>query len=171
MEVSDGQLKGVKRITPPTLHEDFRGQYIELYNETLYREHGIPIHFVQDDMSVSSKHVLRGIHGDQKTWKLISCLAGRLYVVVVDCDERSPQFRQWEAFTISDQNRQQILVPPKHGIAHLVLTDYAIFHYKQSTYYERASQFSLLWNDPALAIWWPVSNPLVSRRDAGLEGP
>lgn len=169
MEMSKTRLNGVLKITPPTIFEDFRGHYVETYNEKLYQAAGIDVRFVQDDISVSSRHVLRGLHGDGNTWKLISCLEGRFYMVVLDWDPASPQYRQWEAFVLSEQNRQQILVPPRHGLGHLVLSERAIFHYKQSAYYDRASQFTLRWNDPALGIWWPVQTPILSRRDAGLE--
>jgi len=169
VEVSRAKLDGVLLIKPPTIFEDFRGTYVEIYNEKLYSEAGIKVKFVQDDVSVSSKHVLRGIHGDQETWKLISCLYGKFYLVVVNWDETSPQFGQWESFVLSDQNRLQVLVPPKFGNGHLVLSDLAIFHYKQSAYYNRAGQFTILWNDPKLNIWWPVKNPIVSRRDEGSE--
>ena len=70
---------------------------------------------------------------------------------------------------LSDQNRLQVLVPPKFGNGHLVLSAQAIFHYKQSSYYDRSTQFTLLWNDPKLDIWWPVTNPILSRRDEGAE--
>ena len=169
MQVCDTKLDGVKLITPPTAFEDFRGTYVELYNRELYHEHGITADFVQDDISTSSKHVLRGIHGDAKTWKLISCLVGRFYLVVVNNDPTHPQYRQWQAFTLSDANHLQVLVPPKFGNGHLVLSDFTVFHYKQSTDYDRASQFTLMWNDPALGLWWPVRDPIVSRRDMGLE--
>lgn len=169
MQVADTTLQGVKLITPPTMAEDFRGTYVELYNEELYRAHGIEVSFVQDDISTSSRHVLRGIHGDGKTWKLISCLVGSFYLMVVNNDPSHPQYRQWQGFTLSDRNRQQVLVPPKFGNGHVVMSEVAVFHYKQSTYYDRPSQFTLLWNDPALGLWWPVAQPIVSRRDAGLE--
>lgn len=165
MDVLKTKLANVLQITPPTIFEDFRGSYVELYNEELYQQAGIGVKFLQDDFSVSSKHVLRGIHGDCGTWKLISCLLGRFYMVVVNWDETSPQYRQWESFTLSEENRQQILVPPKHGLGHLVLSERAIFHYKQSSYYDRPSQFTLRWNDPAMNIWWPVKDPLLSQRD------
>lgn len=165
MEVNKTKLDGVLLIKPPTIFEDFRGTYVELFNESLYKTSGISVHFVQDDISVSSRHVLRGIHGDVETWKLISCLHGKFYLVVVNWDETSPQYRQWEAFTLSDQNRLQILIPPKFGNGHLVLSEVAIFHYKQSSYYNRAGQFTILWNDPDLNLWWPVRNPIISRRD------
>lgn len=169
MKVEKTKLDGVLQITPPTLFEDWRGEYVETYNEQLYREQGIEVQFVQDDISVSDRHVLRGLHGDAITWKLISCLYGKFYLVVVNNDPESPQYRQWASFVLSDANRKQVLIPPKFGNGHLVLSDKAVFHYKQNTYYDRAGQFTLLWNDPELNLWWPVPNPLVSRRDAGLE--
>jgi dTDP-4-dehydrorhamnose 3,5-epimerase len=168
MDVARTRLDGVLLITPPTIFEDFRGQYVETYNRRLYQAAGIDQEFVQDDISVSGHRVLRGIHGDQATWKLISCLHGSFYFVVVNNDPESAQYRQWEAFTLSDRNRLQVLVPPKFGNGHLVLSETAIFHYKQTTEYARAAQFTLLWNDPALQIWWPLADPLVSRRDQGL---
>jgi len=169
VKVEKTKLDGVLQITPPTVFEDWRGEYVETYNEQLYREQGIDVQFVQDDISVSDRHVLRGLHGDASTWKLISCLYGKFYLVVVNNDPESPQYRQWASFVLSDANRKQVLIPPKFGNGHLVLSDKAIFHYKQNTYYDRAGQFTLLWNDPELDLWWPVPNPLVSRRDAGLE--
>ena len=169
MEVFKTKLDGVLLIKPPTIFEDFRGTYVETYNEELYTKAGINVDFVQDDISVSSKHVLRGIHGDKETWKLISCLYGRFYLAVVNWDESSPQFRQTESHVLSDADRLQVLVPPKFGNGHLVLSDLAIFHYKQSTYYDREGQFTLLWNDPELDIDWPVTDPILSMRDEGLE--
>ncbi len=169
MEVTKGKLDGVVVIKPPTIFEDFRGTYVETYNQEIYREAGITVDFVQDDISVSTQHVLRGIHGDRETWKLISCLSGKFYLVVVNWDSSSPQYGQWEAFTLSEQNRLQVLVPPKFGNGHVVLSEQAIFHYKQSSYYDRAGQFTLIWNDPQLKIWWPIERPIVSQRDAGVE--
>ena len=169
MEVSKTKLDGVLLIEPPTIFEDFRGTYVETYNEKLYTEAGINVKFVQDDIAASSRHVLRGIHGDTETWKLVSCLYGEFYLVVVNWDDASPQFGKWESFILSDQNRLQVLVPPKFGNGHLVLSELAIFHYKQSTYYNRAGQFTLLWNDPKLNIQWPNNKPILSRRDEGSE--
>ncbi len=165
VEVSKTNLDRVLLITPPTVFEDFRGTYVEIYNEELYRAAGIDADFVQDDISTSTRHVLRGIHGDDRTWKLISCLQGTFYLVVVNCDRDSDRFGNWESFVLSDANRRQVLVPPGYGNGHLVLSDQAIFHYKQSTYYDRASQFTYAWNDSKLGIWWPVKNPVMSQRD------
>jgi dTDP-4-dehydrorhamnose 3,5-epimerase len=157
-------LDGVLLIKPD-VHEDHRGFYVETYNEEVYNKHGVNVKFVQDDISVSTKNVLRGIHGDNETWKLISCLYGKFYFVVVNCDKESKTFGRWQSFTLSDTNRHQVLVPPKHGNGHLVLSDLTIFHYKQSSYYQPGRQFTYLWNDPKLNIWWPIKNPILSTRD------
>ncbi len=164
MQVSKTKLDGVL-LVKPEVFEDFRGQYVETYNDKLYAEHGITAKFVQDDISVSSRHVLRGIHGDAETWKLVSCLYGKFYLVVVNCDRQSPGFGQWQSFALSDANRLQVLIPPKHGNGHVVLSDQAIFHYKQSSYYNPKGQFTYKWDDAELKIWWPVKQPLVSQRD------
>ena len=164
MKVKKTNLEGVLKITLDTF-EDHRGYYIETYNEDLYKKNGIDIKFIQDDVSVSKKNVLRGIHGDRETWKLISCLEGEFYLMVVNNDENSPQFKKWESFTLTENNTIQILVPPKFGNGHLVLTDRAIFHYKQSTYYNPKGQFTIRWNDPEYNITWPISIPILSKRD------
>lgn len=169
IEASKTDLDGVLLIKLD-FFEDHRGEYIETYNEALYKENGIDTRFVQDDISVSTKNVLRGIHGDDCTWKLISCLYGRFYLVVVNCDTESKDFGKWQSFILSDKNRQQILVPPKYGNAHLVLSDMTIFHYKQSTYYDRKKQFTYKWDDPKLNISWPIKNPILSQRDESTDG-
>jgi len=168
MEVSKTKLDRVLLIKPPTIFEDFRGSYVETYNQELYQKAGIMVSFVQDDISVSTRHVLRGIHGDAETWKLVTCLHGRFYLVVLNYDKDSAQFGKWEGFTLSDRNHLQVLIPPKFGNGHVVLSEEAIFHYKQNTYYNRAGQFTVAWNDPRFNIWWPVRNPIVSQRDAGV---
>lgn len=164
MEVEKTQLDGVKLIKLQPF-EDFRGQYVETYNEEAYYKAGIEVKFVQDDISVSSQHVLRGIHGDAETWKLISCLHGSFYLMVINNDMNSSQYRKWQGFTLSDTNRHQVLVPPFFGNGHVVLTERAIFHYKQNTYYNPRGQFTIVWNDPEYGMWWPIKSPILSRRD------
>jgi dTDP-4-dehydrorhamnose 3,5-epimerase len=164
MRIIPTKLKGVSQIQLDAF-EDHRGHYVELYNEETYRKNGIDVRFVQDDISISTRHVLRGIHGDAETWKLITCLHGEFYLVVVNCDTLSPDFGKWESFILSDRNGRQVLVPPKFGNGHLVLSDITSFHYKQSTYYNPAGQFTYKWNDPRLNIWWPIKDPILSRRD------
>ncbi|MHC4636437.1 MAG: dTDP-4-dehydrorhamnose 3,5-epimerase [Planctomycetota bacterium] len=164
IEVTKTELEGVLTIKP-SVFEDHRGQYIETYNEKLYIDNGIEVKFVQDDISVSTKGVLRGLHGDDETWKLISCLYGEFYFIVLDYNEKSKNYGKWLYFNLSDTNRLQVLVPPKYANAHLVLSDTAIFHYKQSTYYEQTKQFTVKWNDPRFNISWPIDSPILSKRD------
>ena len=164
MQVEKTKLDGVLLIKP-YIFEDFRGQYIETYNYDLYKKNGIEVEFKQDDISISSRHVLRGIHGDSETWKLISCHLGSFYLMVVNNDPASLQYRQWQGFTLSETNHHQVLVPPKFGTGHVVMSDRAMFHYKQNTYYNPAGQFTIIWNDPQYRMWWPIKNPILSRRD------
>lgn len=164
IKVSKTKLKDVLQIFP-AIFKDFRGEFVETYNKELYKKKGISVGFFQDDVSSSKKNVLRGIHGDNKTWKLLSCLCGKLYFVVVNCDKKSKDFGRWQSFVLSDKNRQQILAPPKYGCAYLVLSKEAIFSYKQSTYYKPGCQFSYKWNDPRFNIKWPIKNPILSERD------
>lgn len=165
IKVLKTNLKGVLLIKPE-IFKDFRGQFVETYNEKNYRQAGVNVKFIQDDISSSAKNVLRGIHGDNRTWKLLSCLHGKIYFVVVNCDKKSADFGQWQSFILSDTNRWQVLVPPKHGNAYFVLSDTATFSYKQSTYYQGAGkQFSYKYNDPRFKIKWPVKNLQFSKRD------
>lgn len=164
IQVSKTNLDKVLLIKPE-IFEDFRGQYVETYNEELYKKNGIEVDFVQDDIAISSRNVLRGIHGDGETWKLVSCPYGKFYLVVVNCDTESKDFGKWQSFVLSDINRHQVLIPPKHGNAHLTLSEMAIFHYKQSTYYNPKGQFTYKWNDPKFKIWFPIKNPILSQRD------
>lgn len=164
IKVQKTKLDGVLLIQPEWF-EDHRGEYVETYNAREYREAGIEVEFIQDDYSMSTRHVLRGLHGDSKTWKLVFCPAGKFYLAVVDCDPDSPDFGKWDSFVLSDRNKRQVLIPPMHGNGHLVLSDFAIFSYKQSEYYDPSSQFSYVWNDPRFGVWWPVENPMLSQRD------
>jgi dTDP-4-dehydrorhamnose 3,5-epimerase len=169
LQIEDTPLAKVKLITPPTVFEDFRGSYVEIYNRDLYRAAGIDQDFLQDDVSTSTRHVLRGLHGDDRTWKLISCLHGKFYLVVLDLDAESPTCGQWTNVTLSESNRRQVLIPPRHANGHLVLSDVALFHYKQTTQYDRASQFTVMWDDPRYKIFWPVATPILSPRDRGVR--
>ncbi len=166
LNVTKTKLEGVLLIEPPTIFEDHRGIYKETYNEKIYNDAGITAKFVQDDISISRRNVLRGIHGDTGTWKLVSCLWGSFYLVIVDCDSDSAQFGLGESFTLSDENHLQVLSPPKHGVAHLILSEKAIFCYKQSTYYDRSTQFTYRWDEAKFNIDWPIKDPILSDRDS-----
>lgn len=162
-------------VIQPDIFYDYRGEYVETWNIENYKVFnpkgsGNEIIFKQDDISTSTKHTLRGLHGDNKTWKLVSCIYGSLLQVVVDMNYDSATYLEWELFTINDKNRQQILVPPGYANGHLVMSDFGIFSYKQSTLYGGASkQFTVKWNDPKLNIPWPIDNPILSLRDKNAD--
>jgi len=164
MVIDKTSMSGVLRIRLDG-YEDHRGEYVELYNRRRYHAEGIDVDFVEDDISIATMGVIKGIHGDPVTWKLISCLHGKFYLVVVNYDRESSQFGKWEGFVLSESNKQQVLVPPNFGNGHLCLSEKSIFHYKQSQYYEASRQFTIMWNDPEFNIWWPIKNPILSRRD------
>lgn len=170
IQVESTKLYGVFKVQPPTVYEDFRGVYLQTWNKELYSIL-LPdgVEFVQDDVSISKFGVLRGLHGDDRTWKLVSCLFGRFYLVVLDYDKDSPTYKQWQSFTLSDKNNTQILIPPLRVNGHMVLSETAMFAYKQSTYYQGASQqMTILWNDPEFNIFWPIRPHILSRRDCGV---
>ena len=145
MKIEKTDLDGVLLITPPVMHEDFRGTNTEIYNNKIYRESGINNNFILDSVSTSRKHVLRGLHGDGHTTKIISCLHGSFYYIIVNNDPESPQYKKWISLTLSSQNRLQVLIPPKFGNGHLVMSNHVVFHYKLDAYYDRTSQFTISW--------------------------
>jgi dTDP-4-dehydrorhamnose 3,5-epimerase len=162
---SKTRLAGVYQITPST-YKDFRGRYVEIYNSKFIEKNLNKINFIQDCISESKNNVLRGIHGDFRTWKLISCLSGSFYLIVVNNIKNSKEYRKWISFRLSHKNRKQILVPPGYGNGHLVTSKSCVFHYKQSTYYNRKSQFTIKWNDKNYTFRWPLKRkPIISKRD------
>ena len=164
IKVEKTKLDGVLLIKPDTF-EDFRGSYTETYNLELYKQAGIIADFVQDDYSTSKMNVLRGLHGDSDTWKLVDCMLGEIYFLVLNYDKKSAQFGLWQSFNLSEKNRWQVLVPPKFANGHLALSDKIIFHYKQSTYYRANVQFTVKYDDSRFNIDWPMKTPLLSERD------
>jgi len=160
------KLDGVILIKPETF-EDFRGEYSEIWNKEEY-DKLIPdkhTEWVTDDISVTLKFNLKGIHGNADTWKLVSCLYGRFYIVIINYDKNSSKFGKWESFVLSEKNHHQLLIPPRFGNGHVALSEMSIFHYKQSNYYNPRSQFTIRYDDPRFKIWWPIKNPILSQRD------
>lgn len=165
MQIEKTALPDVLLIKPDVF-EDHRGEYVKLYDKSYFFNIFDNISFVEDDISTASYGVLKGIHGNYETWKLISCLHGKFYLVVINYDSASKSFGEWESFVLSDRNHYQILVPPKYGNGHVCLSKKSIFHYKQSSYYNPKNQFTIKWNDQRFDIWWPIKNPILSRRDS-----
>lgn len=165
MKVQDTNLHGVKLIQPVRF-VDFRGSYLELYDSKKFEQlTDLKINFVQDDISVSKRGVLRGLHGDFNTTKLVTVLRGSGYALIADNREDSPTYMKWQSFTLSDQNMNMLLLPAGIGNSILSLDDDLIYYYKQNTHFSEGGQFTIKWDDPDWNFWWPISNPILSRRD------
>lgn len=158
------------RIVTPDVHRDARGSFVCTWNDADYGfvdEKGTAIRFVEDDLSTSVQNVIRGLHGDDATWKLVQCVYGSLYLVVIDMRRTSAGYLRWQSFQLDDQTRQQVLIPAgcATGIACLSMT--GVLAYKQNQRYGGAvRQFTLRWDDPLLNINWPIHAPILSVRDA-----
>jgi len=171
MKVTKTPLPGVLLIEP-VLFRDSRGHFMESWHRERYRDAGLPDDFVQDNVSCSPRGVLRGLHFQQPhpQGKLVCVLHGAVFDVVVDVRVGSPTFGSWTGYVLSEENCRQLFVPP--GLAHgfVVTSDLALFSYKCTEYYCPSAEITLLWNDPDLAIGWPVDTPKVSVKDqAGIR--
>jgi dTDP-4-dehydrorhamnose 3,5-epimerase len=167
MKVTETRLDGVL-IIEPVRHVDERGFFLETFHAERYLARaGISETFVQDNHSRSSRGVLRGIHAQnpQPQGKLIRVPRGRVYDVAVDIDPASATFRQWVGVTLSDENAQQLWIPPGYGHGFLVLSDVADLEYKCTDYYAPDNEIGVVWNDPDLRIDWPITDPIVSEKD------
>jgi dTDP-4-dehydrorhamnose 3,5-epimerase len=168
MKVVKTALPGVL-IFEPDVYEDARGCFFESFNEKQFEEAtGRQLRFVQDNQSHSVKGVLRGLHYQikQPQGKLIRTIQGEIYDVAVDLHRGSPTFGKWLGVTLSAENRKQLWIP--EGFAHgfLTLSETADLLYKVTDYYAPQHECSLIWNDPALAISWPIDGtPILSDRD------
>ena len=163
MKVLDTKLHGVK-IVIPSRFEDHRGSYMEIYDSQKF-ESVTDKKFVQDDISISNKGVLRGLHGDWRTTKLVTVLNGSGYALIADNRSDSPTYKQWASFTLSKQNRKMLLLPAGIGNSILALEDNMIYYYKQNTHFIDGQQFTIKWNDPKWKFWWPIKSPILSMRD------
>ena len=151
------------KIYQPDVFEDFRG---ELF--TLYKQEESNLYFNHDKVSISKQNVLRGLHGDSKAWKLITCLSGEIYLVVVDNRPESENYLKWDWIVLTAKNRKQVLIPPMFANGHFILSQEATFFYKWSysgEYPDVKDQFTLKWNDSRINIHWPIINPILSERD------
>jgi dTDP-4-dehydrorhamnose 3,5-epimerase len=168
IRVTPTELEGVL-IVDTDFFRDERGFFIESYHRQRYREHGIDAEFVQDNHSRSKRGVLRGIHyQDMRApmGKLVRCLAGAILDVAVDLREGSPTFGKSVTVELTEENARQLWVPPGFGHAFVTLSDSADVFYKCSGIYAPETEGSVAWNDPELAIAWPVQEPILSAKDA-----
>ncbi len=167
MKVTETRLPGVVVVEPAVFRDD-RGYLTEVWNQKRYDGAGLPVRFVQDNLSSSKHGVLRGLHYQWPAaqGKLVSVLHGEVFDVAVDIRLGSPTFGQWVGVTLSSENRHQIYIPEgfAHGFA--VLSETALVLYKCTEFYTPSDEASLAWNDPAIGIDWPISEPILAPKDA-----
>ena len=166
MNVTETRIPGVV-VVEPRVFGDERGFFMETWNAARYEEAGLPTRFVQDNLSFSTKGVLRGLHfqNPDQQGKLVQVLDGEVFDVAVDIRAGSPTFGQWEGVILSSENRRQFYVP--EGFAHgfLVTSSTALFAYKCTVRYNAQAEACVLWNDPQIGIEWPVERPVLSEKD------
>lgn len=162
MKITETSLPGVLHLTPK-IFRDNRGAFMETWNLQAFAEAGLPSHLVQDNFSISFKNVLRGIHYQviQPQGKLVRVTRGAVLDVAVDLRRTSPNYAKHIAVELNEGNGEMLWIPPGFGHAFLVLSDVAGFAYKVTNYYSAAGERTILWNDPDLAIPWPVRDDLV----------
>lgn len=164
------KIKGVY-IVIPNISNDLRGNiWTSFLKDEIEKLLPKGLYFKHDKFSKSCRNVLRGIHGDYKSWKYVTCVYGDIVQVVVDCRKDSPTYLQWESFDINEDNQKMILIPPNMGNAYYVKSENAIYHYKYAydgEYLDVENQFTYAWNDSSINIDWPLENknPILSGRD------
>ena len=161
-------------VIEPQVFKDARGYFVETYNEERYRAAGIDAQFVQDNQSCSSYGVVRGLHFQRPPYtqaKLVCCTVGRVLDVAVDLRKDSPTYGQWFGVELSEENKRQFFIP--RGFAHgfLVLSEEAIFTYKVDNPYAPQEESGIRWNDPDLAIEWPIDPAQVQTSEKDLKQP
>ncbi|HEX5236606.1 MAG TPA: dTDP-4-dehydrorhamnose 3,5-epimerase [Silvibacterium sp.] len=168
MNIQQTAVPDVLLLTPQKF-TDVRGAFWETYNERLMHEAGLPTQWKQDNTSKSVKNVIRGIHYQisQAQGKLVRVSYGAVYDVAVDLRRSSSAFGQHVAVELSEDNGAMLWIPPGFGHGFAVLTESAGFAYKVTDYYSHAAERTILWNDPELAIAWPINlqNAIVSAKD------
>lgn len=165
LQVNETNLRDARLFVPDVFKDD-RGFFKETYSTVKYRALGLTDEFVQDSVSFSAKNVLRGLHCDPAMSKLVQVLRGEIWDVIVDLRKGSPTYRQWQGFSLSEHNHTQLYIPAGFLHGFLAQTDDVVFAYKHSALYDPKREFSVRWNDPTLAIAWPLTGePRVSARD------
>jgi dTDP-4-dehydrorhamnose 3,5-epimerase len=167
MNVLRCELEGLL-IIEPKVFGDPRGFFMETWNERRYAEAGLAFRFVQDNISVSRRGALRGLHfqNPKAQGKLVSVLQGEVFDVAVDLRKSSSTFGKWHGLVLSSENRRQFFVPPGFAHGFLVLSESAMFHYKCTDFYSPQDEMTIRWDDPEIAIRWPRPNPTLSEKDA-----
>lgn len=168
MKVEPTRIPGVL-VIEPQVFRDARGFFLESFNHRSCREAGISSTFVQDNHSCSVRGTLRGLHAQREHAqdKLVRCTRGEVFDVAADTRRGSPNFGEWVGVRLSAENFKQLFVPAGFAHGFCVLSDEAEVEYKVTDYYHPEDEIGIIWNDPDLAIDWPLKDPVLSDRDAG----
>jgi dTDP-4-dehydrorhamnose 3,5-epimerase len=171
MKVTAAPLPGVCLIEP-RVFDDRRGYFMESYHKRRYMENGIGTLFVQDNISFSVRHTLRGLHYQYPRGqaKLVQVLQGEIFDVAVDIRRGSPTRGQWFGATLSSENKRQLFIPEGYAHGFCVTSETALFAYKCSDYYLPEDESGVRWDDPRIGIQWPVESPILSERDNHYSG-
>jgi dTDP-4-dehydrorhamnose 3,5-epimerase len=155
-------------VIEPKVYRDTRGMLLELHNLERYAAAGVAAAFVQDNLSHSRQHVLRGLHlqHPRAQGKLVTVVRGEVFDVAVDVRVGSPTFGRWAGFVLSADNAHQLWIPPGFAHGFTVTGDEALVLYKCTEPYVPGGERSIRWNDPAIGIDWPVASPVLSEKDA-----
>ncbi len=166
MEFEKTEIEGVL-LLKPEVYRDRRGIFLESYRKSLFRERGLKIDFVQDNVSSSKQHAIRGLHYqiENPQDKLIMVMQGEVLDVAVDLRRSSPTFGKHVKRIISQENRYQLFVPKGFAHGFSILSEEALVYYKCSDYYNPEGERGLYWNDPELDIDWEVEDPIISEKD------
>ena len=160
-------------LLEPQVFQDSRGFFLESYNQKIFTEKlGITVNFVQDNHSKSEYNVLRGLHYQitQPQGKIVRAIVGTIFDVAVDVRKNSPTFKQWVGYELSAENKRQLWIPPGFAHGFLILSEIAEVVYKATDYYAPKSDRAILWNDPDLAIDWPLKTPpILSVKDSNAQ--
>jgi len=167
LKISETKLPGVL-IFEPKVFSDDRGFFLETWSQQRYHEAGISSPFVQDNVSLSQKGTLRGLHFQHPhgQGKLVQVLSGEIMDAAIDIRLGSPTFGQWVSVILSQSNHKQVYIPPGFAHGFCVISDTAIFAYKCTDYYDPSAEGGVIWNDPDIGIRWPIENPILSAKDA-----
>lgn len=155
-------------VIQPKVFEDERGYFFESFNAAIFVKNGIDIDFVQDNQSLSSKNVLRGLHFQNQPFaqaKLVSVIKGAVLDVVVDIRKNSKTYGEHFKLILSEKNKSMLFIPVGFAHGFLTIEDQTIFSYKCSNFYNKESEGSILWNDETLNIEWGIKKPIISDKD------
>lgn len=171
----NGSVLSEVKIVQPSTYYEFRGSISTTYHSDYYdrllpaNERNEGLQFKHDRFSKSKYGVLRGMHYDEKTWKLVSCPHGKIYLVVLDVRIHSTTYGKWESFILSPETGTQVLIPPMFANGHFVMEDDSIFSYKmayKNEFNDVENQKTIVFNDTRFNIDWPIKNPILSKRDS-----